>query len=303
MNIKKTIKFSLWIILAVFISVEMYLRYFQGFCDAPLYIESEKFEYINAPNQEGERFGNKYYYNSFSQRNKELDKKKIKVLGLGDSVIAGGVLCDQDSIATSIISNESKKIQILNISSGSWGPDNCAAYLKKYGTFNAVKMFLVASSHDAYDVMDFKPVVGIHKSNPKDQYRLAWIELFDRYVLPRLSKKIMSSDKEGPDQKVLNGIGINKNGKTFNKGFDELKSISDSLSIPLVIYLHADKLETTNKEYNSQGLKIIEWANKNKVELIKEIDFDFNFQDYRDGIHLSDKGQRKLSNIIKDKVL
>ena len=102
-----------------------------------------------------------------------LDSTKIIILGLGDSVLFGGLQSDQDSIATSIFTNEEKKYQMLNISSGIWGPDNCAAYLKEKGFFNAKKMFLVVSSHDAYDNMNFSPVVGVHKSYPNRQYTLA----------------------------------------------------------------------------------------------------------------------------------
>lgn len=50
---------KLFLLLLTFAIIgEFYLRYFQGFCNAPLYIESKKYEYIVAPNQDGKRFGN-----------------------------------------------------------------------------------------------------------------------------------------------------------------------------------------------------------------------------------------------------
>ena len=186
------------------------------------------------PNQDGYRFGNHYHYNSYSQRSEEPDSTKKIILGLGDSVLFGGVQTDQDSLATSIFSQETD-IQMLNISAGSWGPDNCAAYLKKFGLFGAKAMFLLVSSHDAHDNMDFQPVVGIHPSYPDKQYALAWGELLDRYLLPRVFPK--KKKEADPDQKVLDGIGIEKNGKVFNPGFDQLAEIAKQANIPLYVYL------------------------------------------------------------------
>ncbi len=260
--------------------------------NAPLYFESKDFEYMALPNQDGIRFGNHFHYNSYSQRSEEPDSTKKRVLGLGDSVIFGGVMVDQDDIATSLFTKETG-VQMLNISAGSWGPDNCAAYLKKYGLFGAEAMFLVVSSHDAHDNMTFDKVVGKSASYPDKQYWCAWAELLDRYVIPRVFKK----DKASPDQQVLDGI--HKDGKIFNPGFDELLTISHHAGIPLFVYLHAEKGELEKGKYNSQGQEIISWAEKNNVCLIKELDYKFADGDYRDGIHLSAAGQRKLADIME----
>ncbi|MDC7185456.1 hypothetical protein PQG97_01555 [Phocaeicola massiliensis] len=133
---------------------------------------------------------------------------------------------------------------------------------------------------------------------------MAWAELLERYILPRVlpRKKTIEPD---PDQKVIraiskDGTGIKKDGVVFNPGFDELKLMSDKASIPLVVYLHADQEELKLGQYNEQGKEIIEWSEKNKVTLVRELDYGFTFQDYRDGIHLSKSGQRKLADIMKE---
>ena len=98
-------------------------------------------------------------------RSAELERRSIKILGFGDSVLNGGVMTDQDSLATTLLSDtlskiQNRKIQFLNISSGSWGPDNCYAFLTKHGSYQAKQLFLFVSSHDAYDNMDTRKTIS-----------------------------------------------------------------------------------------------------------------------------------------------
>lgn len=46
-------------------------------------------------------------------------------------------------------------------------------------------------------------------------------------------------------------------------------------------------------------MEIIDWAEKNHITLIKELNFHFSEKDYRDGIHINAAGQRKLAEIMK----
>lgn len=269
-----------------------------GFGKMPLYAASDKWEYMVLPNQQGVRLGNRYYYNAYSQRSAEVDSTKVHVLGLGDSVIHGGVQTDQDDLATSLFTDETG-IQMLNISAGSWDPDNCAAYLREYGTFDAVGVFLLVSSHDAHDNMDFNPTVGVYPSFPDKQYCCAMAEVICRYIWPRYISKLFKKDAaEDPDQRVLSG-SIRKGGKEFNKGFDEIKAICDADSIPLVVYLHAVKNELKAGHYDDQGQEIISWCEENSVRLIQSLDYTFSEDDYRDKIHINKKGQRKVANIME----
>ena len=89
-----------------------------------------------------------------------------------------------------------------------------------------------------------------------------------------------------------------KNGPVFNPGFEQIKKITDSLQIPLIVYLHAEKSELKTKKYNYQGQKIIDWTTDNNIVLIEELDYKFETSDYRDVIHLEISGQKKLAEII-----
>lgn len=301
MKLKKTCKYIL-LFFSFLLFLELYLRIYWGFCDALLYKHSDKYEYIAQPNQNRFRFRCHIKYNSYSQRNNEPDKNKIKILGLGDSVLFGGTWMDQDSLATTIVSKNSD-YQILNISSGSWGPDNCAAYLEENGIFNAKAIILVCSSHDAYDTMTFKKVVGVYPNYPDKQSFSAIYELINRYLLPysyRLFERYKL--KFDPDEEILNDSTqkefIAKKTNIFNPGFDKLKVIAEKNNIPLYIFLHAEKKEIENNCYNDMGSLIISWANKNNVKLIKGLDKGESLSLLKDKIHYNSAGQKFLSEQI-----
>jgi hypothetical protein len=277
---------------------ELALRYFCGFTNAPLYQSSDEWEYMNCPNQEGYRFGRRYYFNSYGQRSEEPDSTRTIVLGLGDSVLYGGMMVDQDSTSTYLFGTMTG-MQMLNISSGSWGPDNCAAYLKHYGLFGAKAMFLLVSSHDAHDNMDFQPIVGNHIYYPSKQYKTAWSELFNRYIAPKMARNSIGKwlgikiYKEDPDQKVLSQIGgIRKKGGIFNPGFSQLKLIADSAGIPFVVCLHPETVEVKAGDFNNQGHEIIQWCKTNQVLLINELEEGIKMDMFRDAIHTNEKGHQ-----------
>lgn len=302
---RKKARYSLLIVVALLVAAELALRFGFGFCDALLYRASDKYEYIAQPSQDRHRFGAHIHYNSWSQRNDEdpdSTKRKI-VLGLGDSVIFGGTMIDQDSLATTLFTQRTGML-MLNISAGSWGPDNCAAYLKEKGTFGARAMVLVCSSHDAFDCMSFMPVVGRYPNYPDRQYRLALWELLDRYVMPRIkgwfAEKTYHLD---PDQMVLKGSeahgAVAQKSPTFNKGFDELLAISRSRHIPFAIYLHTEQGELACGRYNAMGQMVIDWARQNDVPLTLGMAEGERTDMYRDNIHLNDRGQRFLAAALE----
>lgn len=303
---KKTL--VVWgIALGLFVLAEIILRYVFGFCDAVLYQPSKEYEYIANPNQHRYRFLSNIDYNSYSQRSEEPDSTKTIVLGLGDSVIFGGTMLDQDSIATTLFSKETG-MQMLNISSGSWGPDNCAAYLQEKGTFGAKAMVLVCSSHDAFDVMSHVPVVGIYPNYPDKQYKLAIWEVIDRYLMPRVKGWLGQSQLVDPDAQVVENVkksnanvldGVAQKSLNFDPGFDQLLQISKEKKIPFVIYLHPEVGEVMTKQYKEGGKLIMQWAKVHHVKLVSGLYEGVTVDMFRDVIHLNEKGQRNLADSLK----
>lgn len=312
---KRKIYIAISICLILIALSELILRFFFGFCDAVLYQSSPAYEYIAQPNQHRYRFFSHIDYNSYSQRSEEPDSTKTIVLGLGDSVIFGGTMLDQDSIATTLFSKETG-MQMLNISSGSWGPDNCAAYLKEKGTFGAKAMVLVCSSHDAFDIMSHVPVVGIYPEYPDEQYKLAIWEVIDRYLIPRIKGWMGESQLVDPDAQVVKKVkneerrvknsialrdeGVAQKSLNFDPGFDLLLQISKDKNIPFIIYLHPEKGEVEKNEYKEGGKLIIDWANTHHVKLVVGLKEGVTPDMFRDVIHLNEKGQRNLANSFKN---
>ncbi len=275
---------------------EVFLRTYLGFCDTVLMRADPHYEYIAQPDQDRCRFRQHIVYNSYSMRSEEPDTTAVLLLGCGDSVINGGVLTDQDSLATTILSRTlsrtfGRKVQFLNISAGSWGPDNCAAFLKNTALPKPRAIVLFASSHDAHDNMSFKKVVGVRKHFPDHQYPLALVELVDRYLLPRIIK---------PKQDTTEELGIDKGGDGFNEGFPRLKEHAQALGVPLVIYLHAERSEIKAGQYNKQGQEIMAFAEQEGIHLLKDLDHNASSKALRDNIHPDEKGQRFIATTVLD---
>ncbi|HTF20502.1 MAG TPA: hypothetical protein VK658_20660 [Chryseolinea sp.] len=284
--------------IALIVIAETLLRTLWGFGSMVLFYDDPDFEYLAKPNQERMRFGNHISYNEQSMRsNPLLSSDECVVLGFGDSVINGGTLTDQDSLATSIVENQfAGKIRFLNISAGSWGPDNCAAYLRTHGDFQAKMIILVVSSHDAHDNMTFEKTSGVHESYPDHQYPLAIVEVLDKYIIPRI-RGMISSVPQGDN------LMINKNGVGFNSGFQEFLEYTQKTGIPLLICLHAEKAEVDDHAFNAQGKEILDFCVRNKINVITGFEIGEKPEYYRDEIHLNEKGQKAwvdaFSNAIR----
>lgn len=293
-------KVFFWLLSFVILGVacEIFLRHHFGFTDAVLVKEDLAYEYIAQPNQVRQRFGNKIIYNAHSMRSEKIDTNAIHILGLGDSVLNGGSLTDQDSLATTLLSNNlstnfHKQIQFLNISAGSWGPDNAAAYLDKNDhLFNTIAVYLFVSSHDSFDNMEFLDIVGKSPNFPRRQYSLALIEGVDRYLIPKVKAFLTRKSSKS-------SLMINKNGLIFNKGFQKIFEYTQDKEIPLIVVLHPELKELKNGFYNPQGRIIQNWCFENDIDLINMIENKYEEIHYRDDIHLNEKGQKILAETVE----
>lgn len=177
---------------ATLVLAELVARFGLGLGDPPLFIKDDAIEYLIRPGTY-RRFGHSIAINRWSQRSAEIEAKKtdpneLRILVIGDSVVNGGALLADAKIATRLLQDTlsrelARPVRVLNISAGSWGPQNQLAYLRKFGTFDADAAVVVWSSHDAWDVPRFD---DFREDQPERPPLLALGELVTRYLLPRL---------------------------------------------------------------------------------------------------------------------
>ncbi len=170
-----------------------------GLGDPPLSVADPQIEYLFRPGVY-HRFGRTIRYNSFSMRSPELaprkvDPRELRIMIFGDSVVNGGSPTDDSELATTLLAQRlhrrmARPVFVGNISAGSWGPPNHAAYLRRYGYFDADAVVLVYSGHDGADAPTFEPIVGVLPEYPDTKPALAIIEGITRYSF--LSRLIAS---------------------------------------------------------------------------------------------------------------
>ena len=285
-------------VLVVLLILELFARFVLGLGEVPLYVESENYEYIYAPSQKVRRFGNTIITNEFSMRSLPLSSEdEIRILKFGDSVINGGSLTDHDSLASTILEKRlsmqfNKKIRVLNISAGSWGPENAFRYLQEHGDFGANIIILVYSSHDLYDNMDFTRIVGVAPSWPKHQPLCAISDGFLHYVWPQL-KRIFGVKERF---EIIHGIGEVNAGE--NRGWSHFIDYCKKNDIKLLVYLHATKSELKQRKMNENGQRIIQILKENNIDYLFGINNGISEKGYRDNIHLNNEGQKELADIL-----
>lgn len=287
---RKPLRFLLFGSLAVFVVGELIGRYY-GLTSYPLFIANPGFEYISAPNQDVYIYGRHFRTNQYSQRSEPLHESDTLVyLLIGDSVVYGGNAVDQDSLASTILERQLRRktgrpIRVLNISSKEWGPDNAAAYIHQYGAFSADKIILVVSSHDAYDTMTFTPVVGIREGFPAQNTRLAWTKLIEKGWLI-----ISARLREASGQVDTSGLAQSER---FNSGFDSFRKLTDSLHIPLIMYLHKTTYEVQSGNLEVGGKEIRMYCRQYHIPFIEGNENEKLYDDY---IHFNESGQRFLGD-------
>ncbi|MEB3302426.1 MAG: hypothetical protein VKN56_10715 [Cyanobacteriota bacterium] len=171
------------------LAMEWAARFGFGLGRPPIYIADPATEYRLAPNQSLRRFGHRIDINQFGMRSEPMSLSRPtsqrRLLVIGDSVVWGGAQLDQRHIATELLRQPG--LEVANLGIPSWGPANQLAFLQQYGTFDATDVVLVISSHDAADVPDSRPFMGI-PDRPIRQPPSALAELIQRYGLPKLKQ-------------------------------------------------------------------------------------------------------------------
>ncbi len=79
-----------------------------------------------------------------------------------------------------------ERVEVLNASANSWGPQHELAYLKRFGTFDAQAVVLLLNTDDLFAAAPTSEKVGCDRNYPNCKPSSALAEVLNRYLLPRL---------------------------------------------------------------------------------------------------------------------
>jgi len=206
---------SVVVLLGSFLLLEVGLRLLFGFGNPLLYLADAEIGYLLAPNQRTRRFGNRIAINEYSMRSSTITNRRptstLRVLLLGDSVANGASWTDQNrtisalmttqlELAVRVSSDESfighqpfERVEVLNASANSWGPQNELGYLKRFGSFEAQVIVLLLNTDDLFAAAPTSDPVGRAPNYPNRKPPYALAEVYTRYLSPRLSRLRMKT--------------------------------------------------------------------------------------------------------------
>ena len=301
---KRLILFA-FIVMSVVVA-ELVARYALGLGDPPLTVADSEIDYIFAPNQNCNRFGNRIVYNDASMRcdfNVLMGGGNLsRIFVIGDSVVNGGVLTDHKDLATTMLQekfDQSRKIiQVCNVSAGSWGPGNYAAYLRKHkGLVGANDIVVVeVNSHDLWED-DPKKMGG--KMVGADNFLIArkpWCALWeglDRYFIPRvrrwLGKASINTKVDVPKWE--------KDAESEQAKFN-LRMLDEMYSLPwkkkfLLIWRSKQEIVEDKETVGESAFRKYAISKDIPIIIIR-----LSESDYRDTIHPSIQGQKAICDAI-----
>ncbi|MEX0777002.1 MAG: SGNH/GDSL hydrolase family protein [Phycisphaeraceae bacterium] len=299
------------IVLVMLLVGELWARYYLGLGDPPLSMADPQIEYLFKPNQDCWRFGNHIVYNRWSMRSEDFPAKKsspeeLRVLVIGDSVINGGNQTDQAQLATELLRHElaaelKRLVVVGNISTGSWGPANQLAYVKKHGLFDADVVVIVLNSGDAADVPTFEPIVGVSPDFPDRAPWLALQEGVTRYLpryMPRLggSKVAPRQPAAEPDEADPEKV------KEAMAALRAMIALVHESGATVIVVQYPDRTELDGSRL--PGFAII--AREVEAAGVRRIDLAGVFgqavrsgrHPYRDKIHPNAEGQRLIAEAL-----
>ena len=291
----------------LFAIAECTARFYYGLGDPPLSDADADMDYIFRPNQRCRRFGNAVNYNNLSMRMDEdvdLSDARERVFVVGDSVVNGGSLTDQADLATTLLQKAMPGRLVCNVSAGSWGPGNYAAYFRRHpGLVRSGDVLVVeASTHDLWEDDPREgagSIVGTLSFPSKRPWCALW-EGYERYFRPRFLSSGRSRNRKvdaQPSQDEKDRLAA------FN-----LAQLDYVYSLPArrkVLILHRTRAEA---KVAAAGGRLSGAAGEGESALVshaRERGVDVAFanlnpdEDYRDTIHPNESGQYRLFEAIR----
>ena len=286
------------VLVAAMISAEVMLRTVAGLGDPPLYRPDPAIEYVLVPGTY-RRFGNTIFVNSVHMRSPEAAlgtrrRGERRVMVLGDSVVNGGSLTDQDSLATQLLPAMVPRLDgdatmtVCNVSAGSWGPGNLLAFVRRFGTFDCTDAVIVLNSEDATDVPTF---AALGPEQPTERPWLALQELVENY-----GARLVRRSSPGPANLAASGLAASALG--------DLLDLLTSRGVRCRLLFHPTRQQLIQGKDGSVGALAAQAASRgvpccSTADRLREMR-DGGVEPYRDDIHPAAAGQAALARAILD---
>lgn len=198
---------------------ELGLRTVIGLGTPPLMQKDAEVGYVFRADQDLWRFGNQVKINRYHQRSADITPLPapgvLRTLVIGDSITFGGVQVNQDQPFPAVLEARLRvanmPAEVLNASAGSWAIGNELAYVQKFGVFGSQVTVLEIGSDDLVQKTSVSDPVGVDPDYPDHTPPAALVELFHRYLIPRLVGKAAASPPS-----------INSNDLQFLQNMEEL---------------------------------------------------------------------------------
>lgn len=308
MRIIKPLLILSFISIVIFLSGEMFARYYIGLGSPPLSITHPRIEYLFKPDQELSRFGNHIIINQYGMRTEAFSSKKEKrehrIMVFGDSVVNGGNQTDHYALATTLLreqlqSKTHKEVIVGNVSAGSWGPGNWLAYVQEYGFFDADAVVLVVSSHDYADNPSFGPLNKDTHPTYKPVFALS--EGLGRYLpryIPQIGKKQEKAEKDR--------FSLEVSEKDVLKGLEDLRcflELAKQNSQTVVVLQHWEESEVKDHKPKHGYYRIKEVCDQLRIPVSSlepyfRQSINAGANPYRDNIHPNKVGQQLVAQAI-----
>lgn len=301
----KILPIAIAAVVGTLLLVEVGLRLFLGLGRRPIYRADADIGYLLAPNQQLRRFGNRLAVNQYSMRSGPVELERppatLRVLLLGDSIANGAWWTDQEEtisaqVEAQLRSPDFSRVEVLNASANSWGPRNQLAYLRRFGTFSSQAAVLLLNTDDLFATAPTSLPVGRDPNYPDRQPLLALGELWERWFsspapIPELAAvKAERGDRVGTNLQAMAAMRA-------------IALESQALFLLAITPLLREVEPEGGRDYERRArLRLQEFAAREAIPLIDFLPAFQGVEDppslYRDNIHLSPAGNRRVSETL-----
>lgn len=273
----------------------------------PLYAPHPRLEYQLKAGQDVRRFGRRIATDDLGLRSEPLEvprpATRPRIVVMGDSVVNGGSLVDHDELATTLLarwlpraSGTGQRVEVANVSAGSWGPGNWRAFAEDPGFLGADAVVLVVSSHDATDNPTFAPLDP--RTHPTRAPVSAIADVITRY-LPRAlpdTGAATGPDPLEPLDEVAVAVGL--------RDLEMLLRLAQARVPRVLVMQHLDRRELPPSQPGPGHGRIRTLCDALGVEVHSlgprlAAALRAGTDPYRDSIHLNPAGQVLLAQAIE----